>query len=230
MKISVITILILFLVVPAFAQELGYAVRGTYKRAIAKEKLNAAHTIADINPGYPSSWIASYISMEVVTISNETIRKETSTNDTLTNEQIGMLKMADFGADIAVDVRYIPHNSFLGESDIKVINFVFTVVPEVEAEFSGGFEMMRTYLKKNAVDKIPEAFAKQLSQATVRFVVDEGGQITDAQITVTSEDENVDALLLDAVKGMPKWKPAENGNGVKVRQEFEFSVGNMIGC
>ena len=30
---------------------------------------------------------------------------------------------------------------------------------------------------------------------------------------------------------MPKWKPAESANGMKVKQEFEFSVGNKVsGC
>jgi len=29
---------------------------------------------------------------------------------------------------------------------------------------------------------------------------------------------------------MPRWKPAENSKGIKVKQEFEFIVGNGDGC
>jgi hypothetical protein len=32
-------------------------------------------------------------------------------------------------------------------------------------------------------------------------------------------------MLLDLIKNMPKWKPAINTNGVKVKQDFVFSVG-----
>lgn len=46
----------------------------------------------------------------------------------------------------------------------------------------------------------------------------------------TSGDWKVEELLLKAITEMPTWKPAEDLNDVKVRKEFEFSVGGRDGC
>ena len=65
----------------------------------------------------------------------------------------------------------------------------------------------------------------------VRFTVDEQGEIANPQIAVSSEDALTDQLLLEAITSMPKWKLAESANGMKVKLEFAFSVGNKVsGC
>lgn len=230
MKNSIITLFLLHLVLFGFSQDIAYEVRGIYTRPIVKEKLNEAKTVSDINPGYPSSWISRYFSVEVLATCNGIVMKAMSANDTLSNEQISILKMADMGTDIVVDVKYNPKNSLKDDLDIKVINFSFSVIPEIEAQYLGGYQLLKQYLKENAIDKISETIAKQLQLAIVRFTINEEGQIIDAQISKTSEYEKIDKLLLDAINNMPKWKPAENSNGIKVKQEFEFSVGNIVGC
>lgn len=88
---------------------------------------------------------------------------------------------------------------------------------------------MTQYLRENAINKIPETTSKQLQQALVGFTVNEKGAIANVQISKTSGDPNTDKLLLEAINKMPKWRPAEDSKGVKVKQEFEFSVGN-VGC
>jgi TonB family protein len=88
---------------------------------------------------------------------------------------------------------------------------------------------MTKYLKENAINKISETTSKELKQGIVRFTVNEEGTITDAKIFKTSGDLNTDKLLLEVINKMPKWRAAEDSNGIKVKQEFEFSVGN-VGC
>ncbi|MFT4667667.1 MAG: hypothetical protein ACI9XB_004640 [Gammaproteobacteria bacterium] len=46
----------------------------------------------------------------------------------------------------------------------------------------------------------------------------------------SSIDENVNELLLETIQNMPCWKPAEYANGLKVKQEFVLTVGNMESC
>ena len=88
---------------------------------------------------------------------------------------------------------------------------------------------MKEYLKENGIDKISEKALGIFQQALISFTVDTDGNITDAEISQTSGDPETDKVLLDALNKMPKWKPAENSKGIKVKQEFEFSVGNG-GC
>ena len=109
------------------------------------------------------------------------------------------------------------------------MHFEVTVVPEIEAEFIGGHEQLTQYLKENAIDKISETDSKTMQQAIVSFTVNEKGAITNAQISTTSGDPEIDKLLMKAITRMPKWKPAENAMGIKVKQDFQFTVGNG-GC
>lgn len=228
MKKNIVILLLLHFSLFSFAQEMGYEVRGIYKKPILKEKLNAAKTISDINAGYPASWIAGYVSVEILATYQGTTLRAASKNDTLNTEQINILNKADVGTAITVDVKYLPNSS--RKNDIKKINFSYTVIPEIEAEYPGGYERLKQYLKASAMDEIAGKLEEQLQVATVKFTVNEGGEIINAQVSQTSDNEKVDQLLLEAIYNMPKWKPAENSKGIKVKQDFEFSIGNIIGC
>ena len=201
--------------------------------SITKEKLNEARTIADLNRHYKSSWVKEYISVEILTNEKGRIRKAASKNDTLSQAQKDILNMADTGTDIAVKVRYIPENT-LTHNDIKEINFSFTFDPENEAEYPGGQEQLKKYLKEKAIDKIPEGSFKNYELAAIKFTIDEEGQMIDAHvfesIYQTFKDEKVEELLLEAICHMPGWKPAAYANGTKVKQEFVLLVGDMESC
>ena len=145
-------------------------------------------------------------------------------------KQRGILKNADTGTDIVVNVKYNLKNSTATDGEVRLINFSYTVIPEIEAVYPGGDPVLKQYLKKNAIDKIAEPVANALKLTTVRFTINEEGQVTNARITTTSEDAKIDNLLLETINKMPKWKPAENAQGIKVKQEFEFRVGNSFGC
>lgn len=229
---NLISSLILFIsVVSGFSQDLNYGVKAAYTRPVHISNVRMANKMIDINPGYPSSWISHYISASLSATCNGTIMKAVSADDHLSTEQKNILMTVDMGSDIVVDIKYHTTNTVTGENNEELMHFVVTVVPEIEAQYLGGHQLLTQYLKENAVDKIAESTSKQLRQAVVRFTVDEQGEIANPQIAVSSEDALTDQLLLEAITSMPKWKPAESANGMKVKQEFEFSVGNKVsGC
>jgi len=231
MKNPIITLLLLLFISTGFSQNLKFEVRGTYSRPVKKENLIGVKTMADIRPGYPSSWITDYISVEIMATNNGKVMKAVGKNDILSSKQISLISRADLGTDIVVDVKYRCKNSVTGNIDVTTMNFSVTIVPEIEAEYLGGYQLMTQYLKDHAINKISEEKAKQLKQAIVRFTINENGEIANAQISSTSEDQKIDDLLLEVINNMPKWKPAENAQGIKVKQEFVFSVGSpMSGC
>lgn len=137
--------------------------------------------------------------------------------------------MADAGTNIAVKVRYIPENT-LKHNDIKELDFSFTVDPENEAQYVGGQEQLQQYLKLTAIDKIPLTRFEKSTLAAVKFTLDEEGNVIDAHVFQSSKDAETDALLLAAIRNMPSWKPAEYANGLKVKQDFVLTVGNMESC
>lgn len=229
MKTSFIIMILSISFLSVFPQGLSYEVHGKYLHAIKKEKLHEAKSMGDIIPDYPASWITDYISAEILITSNGKATKATSANNILTTEQASILNTVEMGSDITIDIKYKSKNPVTNNVEIDSMYFSVTVVPDVEAEYSGGHQEMTQYLKEKAISKIPETNAKDLQQAVVRFTVNEKGEITNARISRTSGNQKIDGLLLEAINKMPKWKAAENSKGIKVKQEFEFSVGNT-GC
>jgi TonB family protein len=185
--------------------------------------------MGDIIPDYPSSWIKSYISVEISsTFEGKTVVAK-GVNDTLSSEQISMLKTASLGTDLMISIRYSYLNSFTNKIAESQMKYSTTVVPEVQAEFPEGKEQLSQYIRENAINRISDKDSKEIDLAVVSFTVDPNGRIADAHITKTSGDPKVDKLLLKTVNDMPSWKPAENANGIKVGQQFELAVGNT-GC
>jgi len=210
--------------------ELNYDVYVNYPPlSITKEKLKEAQTLVDLNENYKPSWIKEYISVEVRTSNNGKILQTMSENMTLSQEQKDIMNMADLGTDISVKVLYIPDNT-LTHNDIKEIKFTFTVDPENEAVYPGGQQQLKQYLKENAIDKIPDGIFDKYQLAAVKFTIDEEGHVINPSVFWTSEDEKTDELLLHAIYNMPDWKPAEYSNGIKVKQEFVLTVGDMESC
>ncbi len=229
MKRGIITSLLVLAVFSVYSQDLGFEVKGAYARPVRAEKFEKATTMSDLIDGYPVSWIAEYVSTGISVVSGDNVKQALSIDANLTPEQVSLLKSAVLGDDVVIDVAYKSKNFITKELDVRHIHYTATLVPEHEADYPGGDESMRAYLKENAITKIPNESFKELQQAIIRFTIDEQGQITNPRVTTTSGDPKTDNLLLKALKNMPKWNPAVDSEGVKVTQDFQFIVGNN-GC
>jgi hypothetical protein len=201
--------------------------------SITKENLKEAHSLIDINTRFKSSWVRAYISVEILTTHKGNIRKALSKSDILSQEQKDNMNRADVNTDISVNIQYMPENT-LTHNDIKEINFTFSVDPDSEATFHGGKQKLTQYLKEKAIDKIPDGSFKNYDLIAIKFTISEEGEIINAHVYgseyQTSPTEKIDQLLLETIRNMPCWKPAEYSNGTKVKQEFVFIVGNMENC
>jgi TonB family protein len=205
-----------------------YVVRARYKVPVTKQTLEKANTLSDFIAEYPGNWVSDYISVEIATTTSGRTVKAVSANGLLTTEQKNILISADHGTNIAVNVNYRTKNAATAKNETRSMNMSMTVIPEVQAEYVGGHKRSLQYMEK-AVQKISETVVAPVDEVAVVFTVQETGAITDAKILRTSGNTKTDKLLLDAISNMPKWKPAENAQGVKVKQEFEFAIFNR-GC
>ena len=102
------------------------------------------------------------------------------------------------------------------------MEFTVKILPERKAEFSGNQEELTTYLKESVIEYIPEGHFKEYQLAAVTFTVDENGQIINPNIFSSSEDESLDSMMIQAIRNMGKWNPAEYDSGKKVSQQYAF--------
>lgn len=210
-----------------FAQDVNFEIKNTFSRKINQEILNEAKSLIDINPDYPSTWISDYISSDVVVTSKGKTIKATGNNDILTADQKEILKSADPGSDVHVEVKYSSLNFINKKVEINEMKFAVSLVPQYEAEFPGGSNQLKAYLKEKAI--LPMQGINVGQQAIFKFIINEHGEINQVKIIQSSNDKKLDQLLQIAISNMPRWKPAIDKNGVKVQQEFVFTVGNP-GC
>lgn len=211
------------------SNNLSYELHGAYKYPIKKEILNSANTLNDLISGYPSNWIDSYISVDILTNSSGKSIKKTGTSNFLSTEQKNSLSTVNLGEDVFINTKYQIKNAVTKKLEISRMNFSITVVPGIEAEFVDGNAAGIAYLKKEISANRIEFALKKLKITTIKFTVNEIGAVVNPIVLSSSTDINIDKLLLKIISTMPKWKPAHNANGVKVKQDFEFTVGNF-GC
>jgi hypothetical protein len=177
--------------------------------------------------------IMDYVSIEISAVCQGKAFTSQSTGSALTMKQKDILNAADLGTDLGITIKFKYKNwandNLDGRSELKKAEYIVTVVPETEAGYPGGYKQITEYLKKNVIDKISEAGASEkIRRAILKFRVNEEGQIMEAKISRTSTDPKIDKLILDAAHKMPKWNPAKDSKGIKVKEEFSIVFGG--GC
>jgi TonB family protein len=214
-----------------FSQPLQFTVRGAYAFGANSEALREVRFMHQMIPFYTGSGVMKYLSTEVSAGCNGKELKATGRGDTLTAEQREVISQAEPGTDIVITIKYTFNNKIVPDKQAYTIQHVITVLPEVTASFASYKEMLQ-YLKLNTIDKLCDPNCKKFPFATVRFTVNENGDVIGVRIGETSADPKVDEVLIEAIRNMPKWKPAQNSKGKKVKQEFQFSIGTDVktGC
>ncbi|MBK7938076.1 MAG: energy transducer TonB [Lewinellaceae bacterium] len=198
--------------------------------SIQENKLAEINTLTDLDKRYPMSWVKEYISVEISAKKNGIQTKVSGSSDVLNQEQKELIRLADRNSDIAVSVMYLPENS-LKNNTVKQYDFKVTVMPDKNAVYGEGPEQLIQYLQKNSIVNIEAGSFTGYDLTAIKFAITEQGHITDIQVAMPSKDAKIDEMLVAAISKMPGgWKPAEFSNGLKVKQNFVLTVGNMENC
>ena len=91
-------------------------------------------------------------------------------------------------------------------------------------------ESMRIRLLQLCTKKLEKGKFGKLEGASIRIAINENGKVIDAEITTSSKDAIADQLIIKAFLSMPLWSPAKDADGIRVRQDLEFSIGRNLGC
>ena len=185
--------------------------------------------LKDLNENFRESWIREYVHVHIMTTEDGIVKTARSRNAILTQEQKTNMLRADAGTEIGISIDYIPDNDLI-DNPPRQMDFKLSFRPEKEASYPGGPEVLDQYLKERVVDFIPAGTFSEFQLAAVKFTIDEAGQVVDAVIFWSSEDEQIDALMLKAIVSMTDWNPAEYADGTRVKQEFAFTIGSMESC
>jgi hypothetical protein len=98
------------------------------------------------------------------------------------------------------------------------------------ASYAEGAEQRDQYLQNNCIVNIEAGSFTGYDFSAIKFTVTEQGHIRDIQVAMPSKNAKIDEMLVAAISKMPTWKPAEFSNGLKVKQDFVLTIGNMENC
>jgi TonB family protein len=218
-------------IMPEFSK---YFVLPFNEQARFDKQLITIYPQGSIYPQDNFKYLISYVSVDISTICNGKVLSSQNSNDILTSEQKTILVLAEPGTDIKIKIKFRFNNEAIDHTSavdkIKEGEYVVTVIPQTEAEYPGGFKQFTEYFMENVFNKIPGQLAtERIQQAILKFTVNEEGQIVDARMTKTSTDPEIDEIILEATNKMPKWMPAQNSKGLKIKQEFSIPLGGG-GC
>ncbi len=197
--------------------------------SIQEDKLDKINTLTDLDKRYPTAWVKAYISVEISAYKNGIQTKALGMSDVLNQAQKDLIRLADRNNDIAVIVTYIPNNS-LKNNPAKQYDFKVTIIPDQNATYAEGTEQLIQYLQKNSIANIEAGSFTGYDLTAVKFTITEQGYVTDIQVAMPSKDKKIDEMLVTAISKMPNWKPAAFSNGLKVKQNFVLTIGNMENC
>lgn len=197
--------------------------------SIQENELATINTLTDLNKRYPTSWVKEYIYVEISVCKNGSITKASGISDVLNQEQKELIRLADRSNDIVVSIMYLPENS-LKNNTAKQYDFNVTIIPDNNAVYAEGEGQLLQYLQENCIANIEAESFTGYDLTAIKFAITEQGHISDVQVAMPSKDTKIDEMLVAAISKMPNWKPAAFSNGVKVKQNFVLTIGNMDNC
>lgn len=198
-------------------------VQRVHNHMVRKTTVQGAQYLSDVIDHYPESWIDAYVSTKVTLEDGKNVFEAKGKANKLTKEQASILKKAALNHTIRVEVVYKQANVVTAEVATRTMNYAFRVKPDEEAAFEKGD--LRDLLLEQATTKMEASNAEKFQRGVLHFYIGPSGKAENIRVIESSGALTTDQLLMDVLREMPKWKPAQNANGKRVKQEFEFSIG-----
>ncbi len=209
-----------------------YDVDTRFIMTITKQDLHALTSISGLLPENERQNIHSYDSVRVTVLDDvrHTDLSVSGNTETLTTEQLELLRSVDYSTNLYVRANYQIKNGASTQPYSSHSTPHITVVPEKQAVYAEGKDVLLKYLKYNSIHQTSVAREGNILAGKIYFTVDTFGMISEVYLASSSGFPSIDLHMTDLITRAPgKWEPAENEKGERVEQTLVYSFGSM-GC
>ncbi len=216
----------------ATSTAIHYDLDSRFLLTVTKDQLRAAKTIHDIVQEHLGQEGASYSSVSIRTVEREggTEIVVSGTDQVLDAEQLKFLWSLDYSDSFVIQAWSRPINGAAETTSSNYFTPHVTIVPEQEAANSLGREALIAHVQNGTSVFAYMVDAKTLRSGKVHFTVDKAGTVSAIRLSASSGYPALDTRVMELMNTLPgTWKPATNGAGEAVEQEFVFSFGT-VGC
>ncbi|MTI31656.1 energy transducer TonB [Xanthovirga aplysinae] len=210
---------------------LFFDLHSRYIHTITKEKLDKAKSIGDIIPNHLAKKIEAFQTFKVSILDSNKEISEVGENNLLNASQIKLLQSANYSTNISISASYRAKDTVSPALKEDYLVCYMTIIPEEEAEYIFGNDVLVEYLKENSKEKTLMIDRDKLRPGKISFTVTGKGTISNVRLMSTSGYPSMDKELIKLITYIPKWnwKSAINSKGEKVDQELVLFFG-MEGC
>ena len=210
--------------------DLVYKIGHRFATAVTKEQVHNAKSIVEILPERATKRVKSYQKSEVAIVKRDHNIAELGTSDLLNEAQLNLIQKTDYSTNFFVSAICKRKDAYTGKLRRDSIVYWMTIIPEQQANYFGGNEVLINYLRKNSEEMTSIIREDKLQPGRVNFTVTKDGNVANVWLDSTCGYPKIDAYLVDLINGMPaKWQPATNAAGEKADQELVFFFGQE-GC
>lgn len=215
---------------PIKPSDLVYRVGSRNIHTISQVDLYNAKSVTDILPEQDFESKGFYRNIQISVYEDDKKVTESGEEAQLNEAQIKLLQSIDYASNIQVSALYEYEQVEGRNRSYDAVMSYISMVPQEEAEFTGGYDALIEYLKENSKELTTNIYRDKLKSGQFRFTVTKEGTIGQVELRSSSGYEAIDRTLIDLIKEMPgSWKPATDNNGNKIDQELIFFFG-LEGC
>ncbi|MBT8255346.1 MAG: energy transducer TonB [Bacteroidia bacterium] len=199
---------------------------------IKKTDLAKARSFSDFIAEEHANRITYYTFVSVIVLNGDekTKIRETGNDGDLTAAQIKLLQSFDHSSNLMVWADYQEHEFHTGELQFSTWTPYLTVVPETQATYNGGKDVLMDFLKEKSKEFIAHVDEDKLKPAKLLFTVTSEGSVTNVSLDRSSNYTDVDQNMIELItKTAGNWEPAKDEAGNKVDQVLTVSFG-LMGC
>ncbi|MGB6035264.1 MAG: hypothetical protein WBG42_03275, partial [Cryomorphaceae bacterium] len=160
----------------------------------------------------------------------QTDLRSSGKSQNLTPEQLEMIHSIDYSSNFLLRTVF---NTKDAQAESRGENIYYphmTVVPEQQAAYSGGKNLLLDYLREKNEKTTSTVDAKKLQSAKLYFTVTKEGIVSKIRLDKSCGYPKIDQDMMELVVNLPgQWIPAEDEKGEKVDQVLVISFG-VVGC
>ena len=151
--------------------EFVFSVDNRFMTTITRNALQSARSITDLVPKEVTSGLSDFRDVKVLTFSNNIHTAIGSQNEVLNDNQLKLLHSMDYSSDFCLESYCKNQASESGALEDYHLVYCLTVVPEKQAEYSGGYKAITDYLRKNSDKEISTIKWAKLRPGQISFKV-----------------------------------------------------------
>ncbi|MEM6800902.1 MAG: hypothetical protein AAF696_05830 [Bacteroidota bacterium] len=204
-----------------------YNIDARFTNRLSRERVREATSILELIPEKTMKLVKTIQNVKVAILKGEDEISELGDSNELTQAQKKLLQRVQYSDNILLYADY--KQEIVGSEDLanNYFSYYISIVPEQEAEYEAGMEVLLNYLITNSEEERKAVSLKEVKSGRIDFRVNKAGKIDQVKLDSSSAYDELDGKMLDLIKNMPgKWKTAKNSKGEKIGQEFVFFFGS----